>query len=73
MQLTDEEARRVRHDLRTPLTIVTGFAEVLASDRPLSEENRREYAARIQAAADELRRMLDALLEEPAAQAPPRR
>jgi signal transduction histidine kinase len=66
MNLTDEEVRRVRHDLRTPLTIVTGFAEVLASDRPISDESRREYAARIQAAAEELRSMLDALLEEPA-------
>ena len=71
MQLTDEEARRVRHDLRTPLTIVTGFAEVLASDRAIADENRREYAARIQAAAEELRQMLDALFEEHAAQ--PRR
>jgi signal transduction histidine kinase len=64
MQLTDEEARRVRHDLRTPLTIVTGFAEVLASDRAIPDESRREYAARILAAAEELRRMLDDLLED---------
>jgi signal transduction histidine kinase len=64
VRLTDEELRRARHDLRTPLTIVTGFAEVLASDRPISEENRREYAARIQAAADDLRSMLDELLEK---------
>jgi signal transduction histidine kinase len=63
MQLTDEEARRVRHDLRTPLTIVTGFAEVLASDRAIPDTSRREYAARIQAAAEELRRMLDDLLQ----------
>jgi signal transduction histidine kinase len=66
VNLTAEELRRVRHDLRTPLTIVTGFAEVLASERPITDENRREYAARIQAAAEELRSMLDALLEEPA-------
>jgi len=64
MNLTEEEVRRVRHDLRTPLTIVTGFAEVLASDRPIADESRREYAARIQAAAEELRRMLDDLLED---------
>ena len=64
MQLTDEEVRRVRHDLRTPLTIVTGFAEVLASERAIPDESRREYAARIQAAAEELRRMLDDLLED---------
>jgi signal transduction histidine kinase len=60
----DETRRRLRHDLRTPLTIVTGFAEVLASDKPITDANRREYAQRIQAAAVELRTMLDDLLEE---------
>jgi signal transduction histidine kinase len=65
--VTEEERRRLRHDLRTPLTIVTGFSEVLAADRPISDEARRDYAARIHAAAEELREMLDALLEEPAA------
>jgi signal transduction histidine kinase len=66
--VTEDERRRLRHDLRTPLTIVTGFSEVLAADRPISDEARRDYAARIHAAAEELRQMLDALLdEEPAA------
>jgi signal transduction histidine kinase len=65
--VTDEERRRLRHDLRTPLTIVTGFSEVLAADRPISDDARRDYAARIHAAAEELREMIDALLEEPAA------
>ena len=60
----DERRRRLRHDLRTPLTIVAGFAEVLASDKPITEANRREYAQRIQAAADELRAMLDEMLED---------
>ena len=32
--VTEDERRRLRHDLRTPLTIVSGFAEVLAADRP---------------------------------------
>jgi signal transduction histidine kinase len=61
----DEARRRLRHDVRTPLTIVTGFAEVLAADRPLSDAARRDYASRIQVAAEELRVMLDALLEDP--------
>ena len=60
-----ERRRRLRHDLRTPLTIVSGFAEVLAAERPLSEEDRRDYAARIQAAAVQIGEMVDALLEEP--------
>jgi signal transduction histidine kinase len=63
-ELPDEERRRLRHDLRTPLTVVTGFAEVLAADRPLSDAVRRDYAARIQAAAEEIRTMLDDLLGE---------
>jgi signal transduction histidine kinase len=65
--VTEDELRRLRHDVRTPLTIVTGFSEVLAADKPISDEARRDYAARIHAAAEELRTMIDALLEEPAA------
>ena len=52
-------ARRLRHDLRTPLTIVTGFAEILAGDRPVSDDDRRDYARRIVAAADEIRELID--------------
>ena len=61
--MTDDERRRLRHDLRAPLTIVAGFAEVLASDRQISDENRRDYAQRILNAAKELRVMLDELLD----------
>lgn len=61
--MTDEERRRLRHDMNTPLTIVTGFSEVLAADKPISDEARRDYAARINAAAQELRVMIDQLLE----------
>jgi signal transduction histidine kinase len=60
----DAEARRqLRHDLRSPLTIVVGFAEVLGSDRDISDADRREYAERIQAAADEIRTLIDRALE----------
>jgi signal transduction histidine kinase len=60
----DERRRRLRHDLRTPLTIVSGFAEVLAADRQISDADRREYASRIHAAAIEIRELVDALLDE---------
>jgi signal transduction histidine kinase len=60
--LSDDERRRLRHDLRTPLTIVTGFAEVLAGEKPVSEEDRRDYARRIQDAAVELRTLVEELL-----------
>ena len=60
----DAEARRkLRHDLRTPLTIVAGFAEVLAGEREISPTDRREFATRIQDAADDIRRLIDQTLE----------
>jgi two-component system phosphate regulon sensor histidine kinase PhoR len=61
-----EELRRLRHDLRTPLTIVSGFAELMAGDRPMSDENRRDYARRILTAAHEIRELIEGLdLGEP--------
>jgi signal transduction histidine kinase len=64
VELPDDARRRLRHDLRTPLTIVTGFAEVLAADRPIADADRREFASRIQSAAQEIRELLDAALED---------
>jgi signal transduction histidine kinase len=64
LELPEDVRRRLQHDLRTPLTIVSGFAEVLAADRTISEADRREYAARIQAAAAEIRELLDAALDD---------
>ena len=61
--MTEDERRRLRHDINTPLTIVSGFSEVLAADKPISDEARRDYAARIHAAAEELRQMIDELIE----------
>jgi len=61
--MNEDERRRLRHDMNTPLTIVAGFSEVLAADKPISDEARRDYAARIHAAAEELRELIDALLE----------
>jgi signal transduction histidine kinase len=60
----EQRRRRLRHDLRTPLTIVSGFAEVLAADRAISDADRREYASRIQAAAVEIGELVDAILED---------
>jgi len=59
----DEHRRRLRHDLRTPLTIVAGFAEVLAGERAISDADRREFATRIQDAATEIRNLIDSALE----------
>ena len=60
----ERRRRRLRHDLRTPLTIVSGFAEVLAAEREISDADRREYASRIQVAAAEIGELVDALLAE---------
>ena len=60
----EDERRRIRHDLRAPLTIITGFAELLASDKPITDVQRREYASRIQSAGVELRTMLDNMLDD---------
>jgi signal transduction histidine kinase len=61
--LNAEQRRRLRHDLRTPLTIVAGFAEVLGTDRAITDHDRREFANRIQEAAGEIRRLIDEALE----------
>lgn len=61
------EARLVRlvHDLRTPLTVISGFAELLERQREkLTEEQRTEYLQRIVAAATEMRAILDDEREE---------
>ena len=61
--LDAEARRRLRHDLRTPLTIVAGFAEVLAADRPMTDADRRDFAGRIVNAAGEIRDLIDRVLE----------
>jgi signal transduction histidine kinase len=58
-----DRLRRLRHDLRSPLVLIGGFAELLASDRPASEIDRRDYAERIQRAAADLQRLVDDALE----------
>ena len=59
-----EARRRLRHDLRTPLTIVAGFAEVLAGERQISDQDRREFAQRIQDAANDIRILIDDVFED---------
>jgi len=56
----DERLRNLVHDLRTPLTIITGFCELLERQRDrLTTEQRDEYQSRIKAAADDLVEILD--------------
>ena len=56
---SDEELRSLRHDVRSPLMVISGFARMLGGDRELSDEDRREFALRIEQASDDLRQKLD--------------
>ena len=56
----DERLRTLVHALRTPLTIVEGFADALARrGEEMSLEERAEYVERIGDAAREMRELLD--------------
>jgi signal transduction histidine kinase len=51
--------RTLRHDLRSPLVLIDGFAQLLASDRELDDQLRRDFAERIRAAARDLQVLVD--------------
>jgi signal transduction histidine kinase len=56
----EDELRTLVHDLRTPLTLVSGFSDLLvrrADD--LTAPEREEYVRRIADAAREMRELLD--------------
>jgi signal transduction histidine kinase len=56
----DEHLVALVHDLRTPLTIVQGFADLLSRrGATLTEDQREEYVTRIAAAAGEMKSILD--------------
>ena len=60
MSTPEDELRGLVHDLRTPLTLVSGFSDLLvrrADDLPAPE--RDEYVRRIADAAREMRELLD--------------
>ena len=58
--MADDELRTLVHDLRTPLTIVEGFSDLLVRrGAELDPAERDEYVQRIAAAAHELRALID--------------
>ena len=60
IRVAGEELRTLVHDLRTPVMIVEGFADLLVRrGAELEPAEREEYAGRIAAAARELRDLLD--------------
>ena len=56
---SEDELRTLRHDVRSPLMVISGFAKMLAAERDLSEEDRRDFALRIEQASEDLRQKLD--------------
>jgi two-component system phosphate regulon sensor histidine kinase PhoR len=54
---------QIAHNFRTPLTSVIGFAEMLLEDRPLTDEQRVEYARFIQYEGIRLSKLIDDVLE----------
>jgi signal transduction histidine kinase len=54
---------QIAHNFRTPLTSVIGFAEMLLDDRPLTDEQRVEYARFIQYEGIRLSKLIDDVLE----------
>ena len=57
----DDGLGGLRHDLRTALAIVIGFAEILVAEQTLSDEQRRDLSARVLRAAFEMRTLLDSM------------
>ncbi len=55
----EETLRKLRHDLRSPLVVIDGFAQLLAGDREISDQERRDYAGRILRASAELEQLMN--------------
>ncbi len=55
-----ERLVRLAHDLRSPLVVVRGFAELLAERPGIADEQRAEFVQRILEGARELEAILDA-------------
>jgi K+-sensing histidine kinase KdpD len=58
--MAGDELRTLVHDLRTPLTLVEGFSDLLVRrGDDLAASERADYARRIADAAREMRELLD--------------
>jgi len=60
-RLKDEFVSLVSHDLRTPLTSIVGYVDLVLDDPSLSDED-RQYLAIVARNADRLHRLVDDLL-----------
>ncbi|MEJ7894048.1 MAG: histidine kinase dimerization/phospho-acceptor domain-containing protein [Solirubrobacteraceae bacterium] len=60
--MDEETLRKLQHDLRSPLVVIAGFAQLLSGDRPVTDEERRDYAVRILRASEELEQLMNEAL-----------
>ncbi len=57
--MDDETLRKLRHDLRSPLVVIAGFAQLMSGDREVSDAERRDYSERILRASQELEQLMN--------------
>ena len=57
------DLRDLQHDLRTALTVMTGYADLLSRPGEIPEDVRRDYSERILNAVMDLRDIIDTLGE----------
>lgn len=53
----------VAHDLRSPLSTILGFSQILREDHDLPEEENRQYLTRIYNSADRMKDMIEKVLD----------
>jgi len=64
--VNDAELHKIVHDLRSPLTVIQGFAKMLErGEGRLSEEDRQEFVGRILEASGQMNEMIDGILKRP--------
>lgn len=62
-QMKDDFVLTVSHELRTPVTVVKGFAEILTAEKRALSSQQYEAASVIAESAEQLRRMINDLLD----------
>lgn len=59
----DRLKSEISHDVRTPLNVVVGFAELLTESKELDQETKKEYSRIIQSNAENLLGYINSILE----------